>query len=119
VWLAMCFGFSFLKTRELTVSDSDNEWRSISIRATASKKTRIVIRHKKSGNRERDHVKQQDTPEDLLDGFGELDARIPSFSCCETDEFGSRERESGRDEDATEAFEPIVESAGLVPCASA
>jgi hypothetical protein len=103
----------------LTISNSNNERRSIGIGTTASEKTRVIVRHEKSGNRERDHVEQQDAPEDLLDRFGELDARVPGLGGCQADQFGSGERESGRDEDAAEAFEAVVESPGLVPCAGA
>jgi hypothetical protein len=70
------------KAGRLTISDSNNERRSVGIRTTATKKTRIIVRHEKSGNRERDHVEQQDTPEDLLDRFGELDARVPGLGGC-------------------------------------
>jgi hypothetical protein len=102
-----------------TISDSDDERRGVGVSAAASEETGVVVRHEESGDGERDHVEEQDAPEDLLDSFGEFDARVPCLGCCETDEFGSREREGGRDEDAAEAFEAVVEGAGLVPCASA
>jgi hypothetical protein len=55
----------------------------------------------------------------LLDGFGELDTRVPGLGCCETDKFGAGEGEGGGDEDAAQALETVVEGTGFVPCASA
>lgn len=107
------------QTADGRITDGDDEGRGISVGAAGSEEARVVVGNQETGDCERDHVEEQDAPEDLLDGFGELDARVPGLGCCETDKFGAGEGEGGGDEDAAQALETVVEGTGFVPCASA
>lgn len=101
------------------VADGDHEGRGVGVGAAGSEEARVIVGNEETGDRERDHVEEQDAPEDLLDGFGELDARVSGLGCCETDELGAGEGEGGGDEDAAQALEAVVKSTRLVPGASA
>ena len=51
----------------------------------------------------------------MLDGGRERFARVGGFGGRETDELGAGEGEGCRDEDGAEAFEAVVEGAGVGP----
>jgi len=55
----------------------------------------------------------------LLDSRGEGLARVGGFSGGEADEFSTCKGKGGGDEDRAEAFEAIVEGAGVAPVAAA
>ena len=55
----------------------------------------------------------------MLHGCGEGFARVDGLGCGEPHEFGSAEGEGRGDEDGTEAFEAVVEGAGVEPVLAA
>jgi len=73
----------------LTISNSNDERRSVGVSVTASEKARVVVRHQQTSDSERNHVEYEDTPEHLLDGFGQFDPGVLRLGRRETDEFGS------------------------------
>lgn len=102
----------------LTISNSDHERRGVGVGIAAAQQTRVVVSNQEASDGERDDVEQQDAPENLLDGLGQFDPRIPRLGGSQTNKFRAGEGEGGCDEDTAETFEAVVESTWFVPRAS-
>ena len=77
--------------------------------------TLVRVGHQQPHDRERDEVEERDAPEDLLAGGGQRAARVGRLGRGEADELRAAEGEGRRHEDGAEAFEAVVEGAGIVP----
>ena len=101
-----------------SVLNGNDERRGGSVGRARLEKVRLSVWDEKPDQGQGDNVEEGDSPEHLFDGSWERLAGISGFGSGQTDQLGTTERKRGRDEDAAQSFEAMVERAGVVPVPS-
>jgi hypothetical protein len=102
-----------VETDEAGILGGNDEGRGVG--TTAAEKTLIIGAHKQTDKSETENVEEGDSPEDLSDSSGEGLERVLGLGSSQTDQLGSREGESGSDENGTETLEAVAERSRVVP----
>lgn len=89
---------------DLCVADGQDEWRSGRI-ASAAEEVRIIVRHDEADHEDGEDVEEEDTPEDTLDGFGDVLAGVLDLADGDTDDLSSCEGEGGLNKNIPEGEE--------------
>ena len=84
---------------KLSVGSGDNKGRCAWVVVSRVKQSWVGRADQEADKKETNDVEQGDSPEDLLDGTGKGLGGVLGFGGGKTDEFGSTEGESSRDED--------------------
>ncbi len=100
------------------VVDGDDKGGGFGVRRELADEAGVGVGNQKADEGEGDDVEEADTPEDLLDRCGEGLAGVGGFGCGKTDEFGAGKGKGGGHKDRAEAFEAVVEGAGVLPVAA-
>ena len=97
------------------VGDGDDEGGGVRVGGVGADEPWVCVGHEQADEDEGDDVEEADAPEDLLDGCGQGFARVGGLGGGESDELRAGEGKGRGHEDGAEAFEAVVEGAGVGP----
>ena len=97
------------------VGDGDDEGGGVGVGGVGPDEPWVCVGHEQADEDEGDDVEQADAPEDLLDGCGQGFARVGGLGGGESDELGAGKGKGRGHEDGAEAFEAVIEGAGVGP----
>ena len=89
--------------------EDQSEGRVGNVCSTVAQEVRIGVRNQRSDDDDCANIEEHDAPEHGLDCSRHVAARIRGFTCCNTDKFGSLEREACNHEDRNDGQESTVE----------